>query len=220
MNTRDLVVFDFETGDKDVSLFERGEGCEPIQIAAVVINARRLTIIGEFESLMRPLQPELLKDEALAVNKKDRAVLATAPHPEMVWKDFSNFVNKYNFKKTPFFSPIPCGFNIRNFDMPIVNRLCQLYGPLDKKTGKQGLFSSFNMWDLADDVFRWFENSKALPNSKLDTLRDYFGISKEGAHDALVDCRTTAEIIIKYMRLYRYMMPKVKFEGCMREQEV
>ena len=84
MNYKDIIVFDFETGSRNP------EKTQPIQIAAVAIHGRKLTVQpdGYFESLMRPIldDEEAIKmgldpieDEALAVNGKTREELAKAP---------------------------------------------------------------------------------------------------------------------------------------------
>ena len=46
----------------------------------------------------------------------------------------------------------------------------------------------------------------------MDYLRDYFGMDKENAHDALQDVKDTANLLIKFMRLQRSLLKKVKFE--------
>jgi hypothetical protein len=46
----------------------------------------------------------------------------------------------------------------------------------------------------------------------MDNLRDYLGISKDGAHDALKDVKDSAEILIRFLKLYRNMANKVKFK--------
>ena len=51
MNYMDIIVFDFETGSRDPLK------TQPIQIAAVAIHGRKLTVQpeGYFESLIKPL---------------------------------------------------------------------------------------------------------------------------------------------------------------------
>ena len=99
MNYRDIIVFDFETGSRNPYK------TQPVQIAAVAIHGRKLTIQpeGYFESLIRPaldderaieLGLDPIEDEALAVNGKTRKELAKAPQPKAVWKKFTNFVDK------------------------------------------------------------------------------------------------------------------------------
>ncbi|MAF25448.1 hypothetical protein CL634_07730 [bacterium] len=217
MNYKDIIVFDFETGSRNP------DKTQPVQIAAVAIHGRKLTIQngGYFESLMRPVLDDdkaiemgidPIEDEALAVNGKTRKELAKAPQPKTVWKKFSNFVNKYNWKKTPYFAPVAAGYNINGFDMPIVQRLCEQYGPTDKKTGKQTLFDKIHRIDMMDTVWMWMENNVDIKSLSMDSMRDLLGMSKENAHDAMQDVKDTANLMIAFMKLHRRVSPKVKFE--------
>ena len=217
MNYKDIIVFDFETGSRNP------EKTQPVQIAAVAIHGRKLTIqpAGYFESLMRPeldddkaieLGVDPIEDEALAVNGKTREELAKAPLPKTVWKKFANFVNKYNWKGTPYFAPVAAGYNINGFDMPIVQRLCEQYGPTDKKTGKQTLFDKIHRIDMLDTVWMWMENNPDIKSISMDSMRDLLGMSKENAHDALQDVKDTANLMIAFMKLHRRIAPNVKFE--------
>lgn len=208
MVNNNIIVFDFETGGKDCRV------CEPIQVAAVVINPRTLELYkgrdGEpihFESLMQPLDFDKLEDEALAVNKKTREQLREAPLPSVVWPQFASFCKQYNLggKADSFSSPVPAGHNIMNFDMPIVERLCQQYKILNKE-GRQGIFNSVYFHDLLQIVGHWFNGQKEPKRYRLDALREYFGMtgdSVDKAHDALQDVIDTAEILTRFMRLTR-----------------
>ena len=62
-------------------------------------------------------------------------------------------------------------------------------------------------------MFYWFEQNNDIKSYTLDTVRDYFGIPKEGAHDALKDVKDTADIIIRFMKLHRNLSKKIKFKG-------
>ena len=217
MNYKDIIVFDFETGSRNP------HKPQPEQIAAVAIHGRKLTIQpgGYFESLIRPelddekaieMGVDPIEDEALAVNGKTREELAKAPSAKTVWKKFANFVNKYNWKKTPYFAPIPAGYNIIGFDLPIVQRLCEQHGPVDKKTGKQTLFNKIHKIDMLDTVWMWMENNPDIKSLSMDSMRDLLGMSKENAHDAMQDVKDTANLMIAFMKLHRRIAPKVKFE--------
>ena len=217
MNYKDIIVFDFETGSRNP------HKTQPVQIAAVAIHGRKLTIQpgGYFESLIRPelddekaieMGVDPIEDEALAVNGKTREELAKAPSAKTVWKKFANFVNKYNWKKTPYFAPIPAGYNIIGFDLPIVQRLCEQHGPVDKKTGKQTLFYKIHKIDMLDTVWMWMENNPDIKSLSMDSMRDLLGMSKENAHDAMQDVKDTANLMIAFMKLHRRIAPKVKFE--------
>ena len=217
MNYKDIIVFDFETGSRNP------HKTQPVQIAAVAIHGRKLTIQpgGYFESLIRPelddekaieMGVDPIEDEALAVNGKTREELAKAPSAKTVWKKFANFVNKYNWKKTPYFAPIPAGYNIIGFDLPIVQRLCEQHGPVDKKTGKQTLFNKIHKIDMLDTVWMWMENNPDIKSLSMASMRDLLGMSKENAHDAMQDVKDTANLMIAFMKLHRRIAPKVKFE--------
>ena len=224
MNYRDIIVFDFETGSRNP------DKTQPIQIAAVAIHGRNLTPQpdGYFESLIRPVLDDdeaismgldPIEDEALAVNGKTREEIAKAPSERTVWKKFTNFVNRYNFKNKPFYAPIAAGYNIVGFDMPIVQRMCELYGPIDKKTGKQTLFNKIHRIDVMDTVWMWMENNADVKSLSMDSMRDLFGISKENAHDALQDVKDTAHLMIRFMKLHRRVAPKITFEKSFADGE-
>ena len=65
-------------------------------------------------------------------------------------------------------------------------------------------------------VFYWFNHNNELKSYKLDTLRDYFGIAKDGAHDAIKDVKDTAEILIRFLKLHRNLSEKIKFKGAFK----
>jgi DNA polymerase III epsilon subunit-like protein len=207
MNSSNIIVFDFETGGLNP------KKCSPIQVAAVVLNPRTLEVIpnGKFNQMMCPLTQEefdAIEDGALAVNKKTREQIKAAPPEDLVWKDFGKFVLSYKNGNN---LPIPAGQFIYGYDLIISERLCKKYGPWDKKRDEQALWSR-DFIDLKNDLFRWFENSNELPNMKLDTVRDYFGMRKDQAHDAMEDVRQTAEILVKFMKLYRSLAKRVRFK--------
>ena len=114
MNYRDIIVFDFETGGRNPYT------CQPTQIAAVAIHARKLELQpgGTFNSEIRPIIDDdkaikagvdPLEEEALKITRKTRDELAKAPLPKTVWRKFSQFCDKYNFKKNKLLCPNSCG---------------------------------------------------------------------------------------------------------------
>jgi len=216
MNYRDIIVFDFETGSRNPLK------TQPTQIAAVAIHGRKLTVQpgGYFNSEIRPILNDEkavaagldpVEDEALAITRKERKKLARAPLPKTVWGKFNNFVNKYNWKKTPFFAPVAAGYNINGFDMPIVQRMCEAHGPVDKE-GRQTIFNKIHRIDLMETVWMWFENNPDVKSLSMDSMRDLLGMDKDNAHDALQDVKDTANLLIGFMKLYRKFAPTVKFE--------
>lgn len=216
MNTLDIIVYDFETGGLKAGWHEA------IQIAGKAYNGRTLEPYpeGEFCSLMKPEHPERLDDGALKVNGKTREELAKAPDQKAAWLSFVEWVNRFNLKRNTFGAPIAAGYNIRNFDSAFVNVLNKKHGP---KKDKTLLFNTYRDYDLKDDLFRWFRWNEELVNEKLDTVRAYFGLSLEGAHDALVDVRQTGELMVRFLSLYRTLGMRpgkdgqgkfIKFKNC------
>ena len=215
MNYRDIIVFDFETGSTNP------HKTQPTQIAALALHGRKLTPKGYFNSEIRPLLDDdkalelgldPLQDEALEITTKNRKDLAKAPEPKQVWEKFTSFVNKHNYKKTQWYAPIPAGYNIIGFDMVIVNRMCKEYGPVDKKTGLQALFSKIYKIDVMDNIFMWTENNPDIKSISMDSMREVMELSGDNAHDALQDVKDTANILIKLMKTYRAVSTKIKLE--------
>ena len=218
MNFRKIVVYDFETDSVDPHT------CEPVQIAAIVLDARTLEVIpgSEFNSMMRPsgiTGKKYLENEKRLdtikwhANLKDctsEDIIAEwkkAPAQKLVWEKFSNHINKFNPKKQVYTAPISAGMNIREFDNIILNRLNEKY---DIKT----MFWKRDKVDILDFCFAWFENLDNGPKRyNMDTLREYFGLSSENAHDALQDVKDSADIIKKFINLHRSVSKKVKFKG-------
>ena len=212
---RDIIVFDFETGGRNPMR------CQPTQIAAIALDGRNFRLKGEFNSMMRPIidddeaiaaDVDPIEEGALKVTGQTRAKLAKAPLPKGVWKKFCAFVNKYNWKGTPYFAPIPAGFNILGYDMHIVNRLCKEYGPWDDKRHQQKLFHQIYKIDVMDDVWLWTEGDPNVKSISMDALRERMGLSSDNAHDALQDVKDTANIFIKLQKSRRAVYRNMKFE--------
>ena len=208
-------MFDFETGGRNPLK------CQPTQIAAIALDGRNFKVKGKFNSEMRPILDDNkaieagvdpVEDEALNITHKTREGLAKATLPKGVWKKFCTFVNKYNWKGTPFFAPIPAGYNIIGFDMKIVDRLCKQYGPWDEKRQTQKLFHQIYKIDVMDDVWLWTEGDPNVKHINMDSLRERMGLSSDNAHDALQDVKDTANIFIKLQKSRRAVYRNMKFE--------
>lgn len=214
MNYSTYCLFDLETTGVDPRI------AQAVQIAAVMVDARRLEIIpdSEFNILIKPLYGEEaakaglqeLTDGAIAVHKKTHEILdKEGISLEVAMKNFLAYVNNYNTSKQKWKSPIASGYNIVSYDLPILNR----------DLGRLGLGDPFHpvyKYDLLHQMFLFFENDKAVSSLSADSLiRKYMGYKDQGqAHDALSDVKMTAELMIKSLRLIRKTVSKVKFEGC------
>lgn len=206
VNSNIIICFDFETGGLGT------ETLEPVQIAGAALDPRTLQVKDTFASLMRPLDFNNLEARALEVNKKTIEELKGAPEQALVWRQFCAWVKKHNRKGGPTTAPIPAGKNILRFDLPIAHRLCRTYGFTDKN-GKPNIFNERPILDLEEILWLWFENSDDLLNYRMDTVRPYFGLPSEGAHDALVDVLQTVELIRRFLNLHRTLKARRKADG-------
>lgn len=224
INYNKICVFDFETDGSDPSK------CSPVQIAAVMVDPIHLEIIegSEFNINFKPevlentenykYETDILEFHSKVKGCSQEEVLKSwyqYPKQDHAWKLFVNYLDKYHTrssKKSQFSAPIAAGYNIYRFDLHIIDRLSKKYGNVNKEN-RTDLFFPRDVVDAMNLVFYWFEHNNDLKNYTLDTLRDYFGIDKEGAHDAIKDVKDTAEIIIRFMKLHRNIGQKIKFKN-------
>jgi len=225
-NFQKFCVFDMETDGSNPDL------CSPIQIAAVIVDPLKLEIVenSEFNISLKPELFEQNKEydysdsDILDFHAKVRScskadILGSWQNfqsQENGWKMFVSYLEMYHAKtkgkKSCFSAPIAAGYNINRFDLRIVERLSKKYDNLNKE-GRSSLFYPRDVVDVMNILFYWFEYNNELKNYTLDNLRDYLGISKEGAHDALKDVKDTANIMIRFLKLHRSLGNKVKFKG-------
>lgn len=224
MNYNKICVFDFETDGVNP------EKCSPVQLAAIMVDPINLEIIpnSEFNCNFKPecmeedpnfeYKTDILDFHAKVKGcSKDDVYKEWQEYPKqsVAWKMFVDYLDKYhsrNSKKSQFSAPIAAGYNIYRFDLPIIERLSRK----NKNVNKEGTSNIFFPRDVIDSinlVYYWFSHNNELKSFKLDTLRDYFGITKDGAHDAIKDVRDTAEIIIRFLKLHRNLAEKIKFKG-------
>lgn len=215
MANRDYIIFDFETGSRNP------HKTQPTQIAAIALDGRNFALKGTFNSEIQPILDDQkaiengldpIEDEALKITHKTREALANAPSLKSVWDKFTKFVSQYNWKGDTFFNPIPVGFNIIGFDMIIINRLCEQFGPWDKERQQQKLFSKVYKFDIMDNIFAWTESDPSVKSISMDSLRERMSLSKENAHDALQDVKDSANIFIKLMKTHRAVYQNMNFD--------
>jgi len=223
MIPRNFLVFDFETDGVDPY------SCNPVQLAAQIVHSKKLEIIPheKFCTDMKPLGIEDV-DKYVSDPKVRKTVewhakqqkcefddviqrWREAPDQQLAWSQFNTFVTKQNWKKTAFTAPIACGMNIRNFDLIICKKL-------NDKYGIKTMFWKRDQIDLLDLFFYWFENLEDGPKShNMDTIREYFGMSAENAHDAMKDVQDCAEIICRFMRVHRKYSQRITFKGAFKD---
>lgn len=223
INYNKICVFDFETDGSDP------RACSPVQIAAVIVDPLNLEIVPNSEFNIN-FKPEVLEDnddynyttDILDFHSKVKGCSKedvlnewkNYPKQQQSWNMFVNYLDKYHSrssKKSQFSAPIAAGYNIYRFDLKIVDRLSQKYGNLNKEKTTD-IFYPRDVVDVLNLVFYWFEHNADLKSYTLDSLREYFGIDKTGAHDAIKDVKDTAEVMIRFLRLHRNLASKIKFK--------
>ena len=240
MNYNSICCYDFETGSPNPAT------CSIIQIAAEMIHGRNLYVSDKFSAYVRPdwNDKESTTDETIDWHCSNKGVskqkfvsmLNECPPIGVVWKQFSAWVDKYNWGKTNksgFHAPVAAGYNILGFDNPITDRHCRLYGPTekDRRSDKERprIFNQIYNFDLMQHVWYWFENNKELKNQKLTTVLEYMGVPEEvtaKAHDAEFDVEWTSKVIIKLMKTERWMTGwnehkqkrRLEFANCFAEE--
>lgn len=228
INYNKICVFDFETDGSDP------RACSPVQIAAVIIDPIKLEIIpnSEFNINFKPEVLEQNNDYVYTTDildfhskvkgcSKDDVLSEWKNYPkqQQSWNMFINYLDKYHSrssKKSQFSAPIAAGYNINRFDLKIIDRLSQKYGNVNKENTSD-IFYPRDVIDVMNIIFYWFEHNPDLKSYTMDSLREYFGIDKKGAHDAIKDVKDTAEIMIRFMKLHRNIASKVKFKNSFNE---
>lgn len=209
MNNKFICVFDLETNGINLAT------TSPVEIAAVMICPHTLQIIpgSEFSSFCKPdfdtNEPGALTFHCELRSKQEGKYITHAdllnewgeyPAIDTVWPLFVNYTRQYHTRQdriSKFTAPLPGGFNIVEFDLPIVNRIHERYGD-----GK-ALFGVRDRADLLQWLFPWMEGSPEVSSLSLDNMREHFGLSKEKAHSAVEDVRQTAMLICRFMRFHR-----------------
>lgn len=219
-----ICVYDFETDDTNPKT------CEPVQLAACMINNITLEIVenSEFCVGMRP--PDIEQEDYYQNHSQtikwhaDNYGCNTEqiverwlanPNQRQGWEQFTSYLLKYNLnqaRRSRWTAPIRAGANIERFDNIIIDRLCTRYGNVEKG-GEQKIFYPRDIIDITKIAFYWFENLPEPETYNMDVLRPFFGIPTTGSHDALKDVRDEAWIIQRFMKLFRRQAPKVSFRN-------
>jgi DNA polymerase III epsilon subunit-like protein len=221
LNFTPYCVFDFETGSRNP------ENTQVTQLAAIMLDPRTLKIKsgGEFNSEVRgfvddeeakahDLAP--LEDDALRITGKTREEIAAAPKLDIVWDQFTKWLKKFNKNNNIFTAPIPVGYNINGFDLPIINRLCKEYGNVSDKDGRPNIFNAVRKVDMMDDLWLWTESNPEVKSLSMDNVRQWLGYPEEStanAHDALQDVKDTGNLFIKFLKYHRSIAKEANFEN-------
>lgn len=221
-----ICVFDFETDGKDPNV------CSPVQLSALIVDPIKLEIVknSEFNVYLRPEKLETETENPYAdsdilewhgkVKGTDASSVLKSwkeyPNQKNSWQQFISYLDSYHSsahggKRSQFTAPVAAGYNILRFDMSIVQRLSGKYGNVNKEK-ETCIFHPRDKIDIMHLAFFWLESFSDIKSLSLDSLRDYLGIDKTNAHDAIKDVEDCANILIRFMRLHRNLSKKIKFK--------
>ena len=160
-------------------------------------------------------------DEKQIEKAKDEIIekWRTAPDQRVVYNEFKNYLLRYNTnqsRRTMWTAPIRAGANIKNFDNNILDRLCKKYNDIDKKRGCQKLFHPRDQIDIVEQAYYWFESLQEPSAYNMGVLREFFGLTQDGAHDALADVYDEAVMIQSFMKLHRRIAQKTNFKNALK----
>lgn len=156
---------------------------EVVEISAVrVVNHR---IDTEFSTLVNPGRP--IPIEASRVNGITDEMVKGAPAFESALADFLTFVQ----------NSVLVGHNIHAFDMKFIYRDCERY------------FGKLPENDYIDTLKLAKACLPEMPHHRLTDLAEHYGISIQGAHRALNDCRMN-QAVYECMRRDADLAPKAK----------
>ena len=224
MNNRWIIVFDWETDGTDPA------SCNPVELAAVPIEPRPLEIKTDkaFSTVIKP--PGITKEDYFTDERKKTIEWHAKNHgvasadiitswkkgksEKIAWKNFCEYCKKFNIEKSYgnwYTEPIAAGYNIIGFDLPICERLA-------KKHKTPMPFAKLNKMDLMDLLFYWFENLDEPKNMKLDTMRDFFALKAEQAHEAYSDVVDSAKLLTQFLKFHRRQSSVAKFKGAMSDK--
>ncbi len=141
---------------------------EVVEISAIkVVDGK---VVEEFSTLVNPQMP--IPYWATEVNGITDAMVADSPTFDVALSDFLEFIGDM----------ILVGHNIHTFDMKFICRDAQKY--FGKTIGN----------DYVDTLPIARLYLPQLGHHTLSDLADYYGISSDGAHRALFDCRMNQQI--------------------------
>ncbi len=141
---------------------------EVIEISAV--KARKGKVVEEFSELVNPKRT--IPFAASRVNNITDDMVSDAPFFDEVLRHFLEFVGE----------DVLVGHNIQSFDMKFIYRDCERY------------FHQLITNDYVDTLIFAKRCFPEWRHRRLGDLADYYGISTQGAHRALADCRMNQRV--------------------------
>jgi DNA polymerase III epsilon subunit-like protein len=168
-------------------------GVEPgkhgiIQLAALMEIGG--DVVDTFNMKFQPHEGAEINPDALKVTNTDPEELKTRTTSSDAYRSFLRWIDKHIGKYDKADKAYPAGYNV-NFDLSFLDAWFRHHG---NKFGT----GSYHNWKMLDplSLFRlWdFQGQLSLPNYKLQTVCEHFGVQID-AHDALSDIKATRELL-------------------------
>jgi DNA polymerase III epsilon subunit-like protein len=241
MNYNDLVFYDFETTGTN-PLTAQPIQLAAVTIHGRKLEVKEEETFSSYikpvfdEEKCEELGLQPYTDEIRNITGITREELEAAPDVRTVWEQFQQYIYKNNPGKEKWKSPIRAGYNIDRYDNFIIERICgghnyhakrELkklgiqekvpepygFGPWDDERGESQLFNPRDSVDLIRIIWTWTENMPEIKSLSFDSVREWLGLTTEGAHNALTDVLQGAEVLTRFLKLQRKMATTVKFKG-------
>lgn len=194
------LFYDLETGSTDPD-------AEILSIGAAFTDLN-YDIVSEFYETAKPLRPERIENDALAVNGfKWEDFDKSRPIPQVL-ESFWAWVEDQS--KSPS-QMIWSGFNIISFDNPILLNSTRMY------LGQNKARKFRHVEDMSPFVLRKYRlmarvgikipthPETGLPKMSLDTALRFFGVEPQGSvHNALTDVKKTIELCKNIEKIDRH----------------
>lgn len=223
-NQKKLIVFDLETSSVDPYT------CDVFQIAAMAIDPVKLEVIPNSTFAIWVKPDDVEKDDyyekfksTIDWHAKNFHVtpdvflkkIKEATPEKLAWEQFKQYLSHYHDRQNNqnfHSSPIPAGYNIINFDMKIIERLARKYKDV-QKDGGQSIFYARDIRDILHIVSLWLSPLDEVKSFSMDNVRDYFGLSRDGGHEALKDVEDEAKLLLKFLGLHNQLSQKITFKN-------
>lgn len=204
-NNNNIIVFDLETTSK----FEHE--AQILQIGAVAICGRTLNVLDRFQNYVRIDNLDLITAEITKVNGITREICEAATHENVVLPQFFEWTGRYNSRKNgdEWGLPIAAGYNIDNYDLPIISRYAQHYKYWNEKAGRQKVFAPVFTLDVIKFVAAATRTNSEVKSISLPNILLHMGMPPEeiekNAHNGVWDAEQTAMILIKFLKLFQWL---------------
>lgn len=171
---KDILLIDFEGGGLDL------DHSEPTQLGAVLLDRETLEEKSYYLSLIAVEHPEKMAQEAIDISGIGPEMLRDAPVRKKV---ASEFLAKF-------------GTNVflASWNSSVDQALLRM---VMKSIGKDIFEYDYHYFDVWPVVYMHLSKQGYGNTIRLEPTLKHFGMPARGKHDALEDCRVTAEVLRK-----------------------